>query len=251
MVVSTTPDTFAVLPDFSGSIRFDFDERISEQVDGGALDDAVVVSPRLGDVRVRHERRSLVIDVDGGFEPDRVYRVTLLPVVRDLFNNQMRDQFELVFSTGPTPVPHDDCGDPSGTGSPDRAWRTTRSARWRQNGDSYVHLTMTDTDGVFGLRFMPTAIEVDGRRAGRLPTHGVRRPESRRHRGPDGGSGCAAAAGPRGRHALSGHPRAPAGHHACPAHQCHGYRFDHRAHRVRRLPGSGLSARRRDGHGAR
>ena len=167
VVVSTTPDTFAVLPDFSGSIRFDFDERISEQVDGGALDDAVVVSPRLGDVRVRHERRSLVIDVDGGFEPDRVYRVTLLPVVRDLFNNQMRDQFELVFSTGPTPVPTTIAGIVwdrlTGQGVADYEVRAVAT-----EGDSYVHLTMTDTDGVFGLRFMPTAIEVDGQRAGRF-----------------------------------------------------------------------------------
>ena len=99
VVVATTPDTFAVVPDFSGPIRFEFDERISERVDGGTLDDAVVVSPRPAGLRVRHERRSLVIDVDGGFEPDRVYRVTLQPVIRDLFSNQMRDQFELVFST--------------------------------------------------------------------------------------------------------------------------------------------------------
>ena len=167
VVVSTTPDTVAVLPDFSGSIRFDFDERISEQVDGGALNDAVVVSPRLGDVRVRHERRSLVIDVDGGFEPDRVYRVTLLPVVRDLFNNQMRDQFELVFSTGPTPVPTTIAGivwdRVTGQGAPDYEVRAVAT-----EGDSSVHLTITDTDGVFGLRFVPTALEVDGRRAGRF-----------------------------------------------------------------------------------
>lgn len=105
VVVSTTPDTFAIVPDFNGAIRFEFDERISEQVSGGTLDEAVIVSPRTGDLRVRHERRSIVIEVDGGFEPDRVYRVTLLPVIRDLFSNQMIDAFEIVFSTGPTPVP--------------------------------------------------------------------------------------------------------------------------------------------------
>ena len=167
VVVSTTPDTFAVVPDFSGSIRFDFDERISEQVARGTLEDAVVLSPRLGDLRVRHERRSLVIDVDGGFEPDRVYRVTLLPVIRDLFGNQMRDQFELVFSTGPTPVPTTIAGIVwdrlTGLGAADYEVRAVET-----EGDSSVHLAMTDADGVFALRFVPTAIEVDGRRAGRF-----------------------------------------------------------------------------------
>ena len=161
VVVSTTPDTFAVIPDFSGPIRFDFDERISEQVSGGTLNDAVVVSPRTGGLRVRHERRSLVIEMDGGFEPDRVYRVTLQPVVRDLFSNQMRDQFELVFSTGPQPVPTTIAGIVwdrlTGRGAADYEVRAVGT-----EGDSSVHVSMTDTGGVFGLRFLPTPIEVNG-----------------------------------------------------------------------------------------
>ena len=167
VVIATTPDTFAVIPDFSGPIRFEFDERISERVSGGTLDDAVVISPRSGGVRVRHGRRSLVIEVDGGFEPNRVYRVTLQPVIRDLFNNQMRDQFELVFSTGPTPVPTTIAGIVydrlTGRGAAGYEVRAIAT-----EGDSSLHLAMTDTGGVFALRFLPTQIEVNGQRAGRF-----------------------------------------------------------------------------------
>jgi hypothetical protein len=166
-VIATTPDAFAVIPDFSGPIRFEFDERISERVSGGTLDDAVVISPRSGGLRVRHGRRSLVIEVDGGFEPNRVYRVTLQPVIRDLFNNQMRDQFEFVFSTGPTPVPTTIAGIVwdrlTGRGAADYEVRAVGT-----EGDSSVHVAMTDTGGVFGLRYVPTPIQVDGRSAFRF-----------------------------------------------------------------------------------
>ena len=166
-VVSTTPDTFAVLPKFSAQIRFDFDERISERAAGGSLDDAVVVSPRPAGLRVRHERRSLVIDVDGGLEPDRVYRVTLLPVVSDLFGNQMTDPFELVFSTGPAPVPTTIAGiiwdRVTGRGVADYEVRAVATV-----GDSAQYLAMTDEAGVFALRFLPATIDGAQGRAGRF-----------------------------------------------------------------------------------
>ena len=167
MVIATTPDTFAVLPDFSAQIRFEFDERISERVAGGTLDDAIIVSPRPPGLRVRHERRSLVIDVDGGFQPDRVYRVTLLPVVSDLFGNTMTDPFELVFSTGPTPIPTTIAGIVwdriTGRGVADYEVRAVGTV-----GDSAQYLAMTDRAGVFALRFLPATIESPEGRAGRF-----------------------------------------------------------------------------------
>lgn len=100
VVVSTVPDTFAVDTAFKGPVRFDFDERISERTASGNLDEAVVVSPYTGKVKVSHSRSGLEVKVDGGFRRGVVYRVTLLPVIRDMFNNRMHDPFDLIFSTG-------------------------------------------------------------------------------------------------------------------------------------------------------
>ena len=105
VVVQTVPDTFELVETFDGLIRFEFDERISERAGSGTLDDAVIISPRTGEVLIGHNSRSLTVELVGGFLPDLVYRVTLLPVVRDLFGNEMRDPFELVFSTGAETVP--------------------------------------------------------------------------------------------------------------------------------------------------
>jgi len=73
----------------------------------------------------------------------------------------MRDQFELVFSTGPQPVPTTIAGIVwdrlTGRGAADYEVRAVGT-----EGDSSVHVSMTDTGGVFGLRFLPTPTEVNG-----------------------------------------------------------------------------------------
>ena len=156
VVIRTVPDTFEVVEDFRGPIRFEFDERISERTAGGTLDDAVVVSPRTGELRVGHGRRSLTIELDGGFRPGLVYRVTLLPVVRDLFNNQMRDPFEIVFSTGGEAVPTTIAGIAwdrvTGRGAANYQVRAVGT-----EDDSTVHVAVTDTGGVYAFRYIPAA----------------------------------------------------------------------------------------------
>ncbi len=92
-VVETFPDTFAVLAAFDDEIRIVFNERISERGVQGTLDNAVIVSPESGEVRVRHSSRALRVTMVGGFQPDEVYRVTVQPVVQDLFRNVMVDAF--------------------------------------------------------------------------------------------------------------------------------------------------------------
>lgn len=152
VVVRTTPEAFTTVTDLDLEIRFDFDERISERVPGGTLDDAITVSPRRGDVRVRHERASLTVEVRGGLEPDQVYRVTLQPVVSDLFSNSMTDAFELVFSTGAEPVPTTVAGE---------VWGRVDGAPLRDGyvqavgEDSLVHQARTGEDGIFALRYLP------------------------------------------------------------------------------------------------
>lgn len=100
IVVGVDPEPGLVGPDWDGSVRIRFNERISERSQAGSLDDAVVISPELEGARVSHSRDGLEITAPGGFPEGRVYVVTVLPVVSDLFQNRMRDPFEFVFSTG-------------------------------------------------------------------------------------------------------------------------------------------------------
>lgn len=156
--MATVPDTFAVLTEpFRGPVEFLFDERVSERVSAGALAQAVVVSPRTGEVRVEHGRQSIKVSMGGGFRPGQVYRVTLLPVVRDLFNNQLMDPFELVFSTGGVFNPSAVAG---------TAWdRTTGEgvdalevlAVPVGSADSTAHVARTDSGGVYVFRYLPPA----------------------------------------------------------------------------------------------
>jgi hypothetical protein len=158
--VRTEPDAFAVVADFGRAVRFEFDERISEQIQGGTLDDAVTVSPRSGEVRVRHGSRSLRVEVEGGLRAGVVYRVTLHAVVRDLFGNQLRDPFELVFSTG---------GEPTPTALAGEVWdRVTgqgaRGALLHAVGpDQLVYVARADDQGIFAFRYLPAGtFEVTG-----------------------------------------------------------------------------------------
>lgn len=148
----TEPDTFAVLQDLRRPVRFHFDERISEQARSGSLRDAVTVSPRSGEVRVSHGSRTLTVEVQGGWRPGLVYRVTLLPVVSDLFGNQIRDPFEIVFSTGGEPVPTALAGQVwdriSGQGAQDALVHAVGS-------DSLVHVARADNQGIYAFRYLP------------------------------------------------------------------------------------------------
>lgn len=151
-VVATTPEAFADVPGFEGPVRFEFDERISEQVGGGSPDDAVIVSPSTGEVRVSHGRRSLSVQVDGGFRNGVVYRVTLQPVVRDMFGNTLRDPFELVFTTG---------AEAEATTVAGEVWdrltgRGVSDLRLHAMGeDSLVHLASSGDGGIYAFRYLP------------------------------------------------------------------------------------------------
>ena len=145
-----------MLGTLDGSIRFEFDERISERPSSGTFDNAVIISPRTGELIVGHSSRSLTVELVGGFRPDLVYRVTLLPVVRDLFGNQMRDPFELIFSTGAETVPTTLAGIAwdriTGSGVDEyQVWATAL------DDDSVIHVSVTDNQGVYAFRYIPGA----------------------------------------------------------------------------------------------
>jgi hypothetical protein len=142
-----------LVSDLQSRVRFHFDERISENMAGGTLADAVTVSPQSGEVRVSHGGQTITVEVEGGLRSGVVYRVTLLPVVRDLFGNQLRDPFELVFSTGGTPSPTTLAG---------QVWDRTTGRGLQQalvharGADSLVHVAAADQDGIFAFRYLPS-----------------------------------------------------------------------------------------------
>jgi hypothetical protein len=153
-VVQVSPEPFTVITDLRKPVIIEFDERLSERLEGVRdWNDAVIVSPQTGDVRVRRGRRHVEISMAGGWQPGLVYRVELLPVIRDLFNNVRREPVELIFSTGATIMETALAGfvEDRITGRPVRGARI--SATHTDHDLTYVALT--DSAGFFALRHIP------------------------------------------------------------------------------------------------
>jgi hypothetical protein len=157
-VISTTPDTFARL-DRVQKIQLEFNERISEQPSSGTMAQAVLVSPRAGEVRVKHGRSSLEVELRGGVVPGQVYRVTVLPVIKDLFNNTMTRPFEFAFSTGGDFVPNAAAGlvldritGEAVAGAEVEMWAI--EARGSEE-PPVKHASRTDSSGIYTFRYVP------------------------------------------------------------------------------------------------
>jgi hypothetical protein len=153
-VVAVSPAPYSVLTDLRQPVVIRFDERLSERFEGVQdLRDAVLISPRTGDVRARRGRRHLEIAVEGGWQPDRVYRVEVLPVLRDLFNNVRREPIDLIFSTG-APIPETAVAgfaEDRITGNPARGARVEAT----RDGDPVPYVAVADSAGFFALRELP------------------------------------------------------------------------------------------------
>ena len=153
VVISSEPDTFSTVEPFRSPVTLRFSERISERPSAGTLDQAVVVSPVSGEVRVSHGREGLTVRVLGGFEAGRVYRLTVRPVIQDMFGNSLQEPHELFFSTGPDFVPN------VVAGSVVDRLTGVRLADARVDaaveGSEVVHTSVTDTAGIFALRYLP------------------------------------------------------------------------------------------------
>lgn len=110
LLVATVPDSFLVLPDFDGDVEFWFSEVISEggspsQGAGtGDLERLVILSPTSRVPEVRWRRDRITVRPDEGWQPDRVYRVELLPGVTDLRRNRLDSGAVVTFTTG-APAP--------------------------------------------------------------------------------------------------------------------------------------------------
>lgn len=103
-VIAVRPDTAAIVGPGTRPVVIVFDERISEKGFEDADPRSVMVSPRTSPVRVERSRDELRVELRRGWEPNRIYHVTVLPVVQDLFNNRIPEPVRVVFSTGP-PIP--------------------------------------------------------------------------------------------------------------------------------------------------
>jgi hypothetical protein len=155
MIAETWPDTFARIEPTRDPARFVFSERISERPTEGMLDNAVLVSPVTGEHEVKHTRSGLEIRVIGGFQPDLVYRVRLLPTIKDLFNNTLEGPFELVFSTGADFENNVVAGIVKDRITGEAVNGARVEARMRGEDDPPVYVAASDSAGVFALRYLP------------------------------------------------------------------------------------------------
>ena len=150
-IIATLPDTNAIVPTFSGPVIFRFDETLSER--GVREDDMVLVSPETGEVDVERKGAEVRVTMEGGWQPNRIYHVMVMPGLQDRFGNARPHTYELVFSTGPAIQPNAVAGLVR-----DRLTaRAVANARvlMTNTSDSTTYVTLTDTAGFFAIRSLP------------------------------------------------------------------------------------------------
>ena len=155
VVIETVPDTFAIVEPGLREVVFCFSERISERPTADRLNDAVIVSPSTGGIRVKHSRECLAVEMEEGLAPDLVYRITVRPVIRDMFANSLRDAFDLVVSTGPDIVSNVVAGMVEDRVTGDATPDVRVEARFAHGDDTLTHWNFSDRGGVFSLRYVP------------------------------------------------------------------------------------------------
>lgn len=148
-LVSTQPDTLAVVPGFSGPVTLAFDDRLSER----GLEESVLVSPLTSAPVVDHRGSQIRVSLRRGWQPGLIYQITVLPGVQDLWNNRLAQPITLVFSTGPA-VPNTRL---TGsvvdrvTGRPEIGQRVEAI----RQPDSLVYATASDSAGAFVFSRIP------------------------------------------------------------------------------------------------
>lgn len=145
----TRPDTFAVVPNFSGPAALVFEDRLSER----GVEEAVFISPLTSAPNVEHRGNEIRASLRRGWERGRIYQITLLPGLQDLWNNQLGQATTLVFSTGPA-IPNTRVAGivlDRLTGKPEVGTRVDAVLR----PDSLVYSTATDSSGAFTFRWIP------------------------------------------------------------------------------------------------
>jgi hypothetical protein len=158
-LVTITPESLAVLPGFDDDVEFRFSEVVSEgsQPSEGLgtseLERLVILSPtnRFPDVRWR--RRRITVRPAEGWQPDRVYRVELLPGVADVRGNKGKLRRVVTFTTG-ADVPTDSL---AGAVIDWKAGRPSAGALVEAvlQPDSLVYRAQADSSGNFRIGPLP------------------------------------------------------------------------------------------------
>lgn len=152
-LVGTTPEPLEVVAPFREPVVFRFDNSLSERGFSEAL---VTVSPLDGAMRVDRSGSEVRVSIDGGWRADRVYRVVLLPGVRDRFSNIRNEPVELVFSTGPpittTAIAGIVLDRITGVAAVNPVIDAVRRA------DTVRYVAIADSSGFFALRHLPLGV---------------------------------------------------------------------------------------------
>lgn len=175
MVARIAPDSGSVASVLPSEAQVFLDEVVNERVASPRpdLSSAVLLSPVKGPVRVTWHRNRISVRPREGFQPGRVYRLEVFPVLTDLRQNRMKRGLVAVFSTGPA-IPEaridgavvDWAGARPATGALVEALLLP---------DSLPYRTVADSVGSFTLRQIP---------AGEYLVYGVVDQDNNRERGP-------------------------------------------------------------------
>ena len=151
--IETRPVHLSTVEPFEDAIVIRFAEIVSERLTAGSLTEAVVVSPRTGEVTVERSGDQLEVSMGGGFQAGRLYRITVLPRLQDRYQNAMGVPFDLLFSTGPEFEPNLVAGIASDglTFEPVAEFRVDARVEGREEPMSAV----ADTSGIFSFPYLP------------------------------------------------------------------------------------------------
>ena len=111
-LLSTSPDSVAVLAEWDEDVEFRFSEVISEGgtpnfgLGSGDLEKLIILSPSTRVPVVRWRRSRITVHPREGWRPNTVYRIELLPGIVDLRNNRSQNGRVVTFTTG-APLPTD------------------------------------------------------------------------------------------------------------------------------------------------
>ena len=105
-LVRTVPESLGVFPEFNGRVEFEFNEVVAEGqspnlgLGSGTLERLIVLSPTdwVPKISWRHDR--VTVKPREGWQPNRVYRVELLPGITDVARNRSDASAVVTFATG-------------------------------------------------------------------------------------------------------------------------------------------------------
>jgi hypothetical protein len=109
-LIAVFPDSLRVLEGFKGNAEFRFNEVVSEGSvpnfgqGTGDFEKLILLSPDTLVPHVEWHRDRITVRPRNGWQPNTVYRIELMPGIRDLSNNESKVPAQITFATG-GPVP--------------------------------------------------------------------------------------------------------------------------------------------------